>query len=462
MSIVRCSHCGTANRVGSNFCNRCGTELRTSDRPQTNPTMPDDQSNPPQSEFGAGGSDITTSENEPTLDEASSDARPQSVSSIELDSQIGQTAEQSSIEDNPELQGHHSTRMVTGIQGLLDPMRISTAGTIENQPDRSQVIPPSLTVSVDQLRRIRQRIADDPTLVEHHLHLPLRTTVRLRLPWLFGLLALAIIVPLLFSFTAPVGEARRWPGVVEAHTAIENLPLNSAVWIFWAYDPATAGELDLVAQPAVAHLMERNAQVHIVTLLPAGLATARRLWSRAAADFRSGATPAPAIWSETFLPGGASALAFLAGASGTALANEAALANQQPKLALVVAAHTEEVQQWLELVQTEVHLPTVAFTGAGADLAARPYLASGQLQGLVSGFDGAAAYHQLREQRFSPIHTARFAKQLIAQNWGHVALIVILILGNLRALWLGEHRQSNHVQHIGHDRDDYEREVSRG
>ena len=31
MSTIRCPHCGTANRAGSNFCNRCGTDLRTDD-----------------------------------------------------------------------------------------------------------------------------------------------------------------------------------------------------------------------------------------------------------------------------------------------------------------------------------------------------------------------------------------------------------------------------------------------
>ena len=30
MSTIRCPHCGTANRVGSNFCNRCGVDLRDS------------------------------------------------------------------------------------------------------------------------------------------------------------------------------------------------------------------------------------------------------------------------------------------------------------------------------------------------------------------------------------------------------------------------------------------------
>ena len=100
----------------------------------------------------------------------------------------------------------------------------------------------------------------------------------------------------------------------------------------------------------------------------------------------------------------------------------------------------EDVQQWLEMVQTETQLPVIAFTGAGADPIVRPYLASGQLAGLVSGFDGAAAYQQLRDRRFGRLPSTRYTAQLIAQNWGHIALILLLLLGNLRALWLGGKR----------------------
>ena len=38
MSVQRCPHCGTANRVGANFCNGCGTDLRESAPPPVAPT----------------------------------------------------------------------------------------------------------------------------------------------------------------------------------------------------------------------------------------------------------------------------------------------------------------------------------------------------------------------------------------------------------------------------------------
>ena len=120
------------------------------------------------------------------------------------------------------------------------------------------------------------------------------------------------------------------------------------------------------------------------------------------------------------------------------------LVTQRPALAIVVAAQAEDVQQWLEQVQPLAPAPVVAFTGAGADPILRPYLASGQLQGLVSGFDGAASYQQLRARplnyTLNYAGDGRWLQQLVAQNWGHVALLLILLLGNLRGLlWGGSH-----------------------
>jgi hypothetical protein len=149
-----------------------------------------------------------------------------------------------------------------------------------------------------------------------------------------------------------------------------------------------------------------------------------------------------------YLPGGAAALTLLAQSPQSALIGHTdrtafllgPLVTQRPALAIVVAAQAEDVQQWLEQVQPLAPAPVVAFTGAGADPILRPYLASGQLQGLVSGFDGAATYQQLRARPLNYTWDGRWLQQLVAQNWGHVALLLILLLGNLRGLlWGGSH-----------------------
>ena len=70
----------------------------------------------------------------------------------------------------------------------------------------------------------------------------------------------------------------------------------------------------------------------------------------------------------------------------------------------------------------------------------QPYLESGQLAGLVSGFDGGAAYQALRTE---PLSAQAQRKQMLAvgvQNGGAVALLIILAAGNMARLFRRERR----------------------
>ena len=82
-------------------------------------------------------------------------------------------------------------------------------------------------------------------------------------------------------------------------------------------------------------------------------------------------------------------------------------------------------------------LPVVAFTSAVADPVLRPYFDSEQLRGLVSGFDGAYSYQALRLQSSSQGMNPNLIQQVVAQNWGQLALLAVLVMGNLVGWWKG-------------------------
>jgi hypothetical protein len=130
-----------------------------------------------------------------------------------------------------------------------------------------------------------------------------------------------------------------------------------------------------------------------------------------------------------FLTGGAAALPLVAQDLDRALGLAAGA--DAPLLAVVFAAQPEDVQQWLELVQPVNALDVVAVTGAAGDPALRPYLASGQLAGLVAGFDGARAYQSLRDTPLDAPDRARLDLQSGLQSWGGAVLLLVLLLGNL-------------------------------
>jgi hypothetical protein len=143
----------------------------------------------------------------------------------------------------------------------------------------------------------------------------------------------------------------------------------------------------------------------------------------------------------TYLPGGAAVLPLIARAPALGLLEDPtqgsmvrSILERPAALHVLVAPHAEDVQDWLEQVQPLTAVPAVAVTGAGADPLLRPYLDSGQLRGLTSGFDGAYHYTQLLEP-FAPASSpAWLAVQQTLQNWGHWAVITLIALGNLAAM----------------------------
>ncbi len=429
MSIVRCPHCGTANRAGSNFCNGCGTELRSSDRPAPPPEPPAPADPLPPTDL-PGGHAVPDAPGDPAaaepLDDAPSFAdQPWLRLEFEPDEAspdpTGQAAE-----------AEGRVRLVTGVQGLLTPIRIATnIGDGDPVPTAATTTPDEL--AAEELRLVRGLMAESPSLVNYQVPTAPAGASTLRVGWIAGLLLLAIGLPALLRLDGLAGTPNRWPGVDAAFATVQATAADAPVLVLWAYDPATAGELDLAMAPVMRHLLARRTRPAVVSLLPGGIAAARRLIAevRTAPGGLAQAADLGRPVTYTYVPGGAAVLPlFLRDATAAGLPATAA----RPDLVVIAAAQAEDVQQWLEQVQPLAPGPVVAVTGAGADPLLRPYLASGQLAGLVSGFDGAYAY-QLRLDPFAGAENMpRLAQQVALQNWGQLAILAVIVLGNLVAL----------------------------
>jgi hypothetical protein len=345
-------------------------------------------------------------------------------------------------------------RLVANVQGLLDPVRVFSEPTDEEHlPALPPFGPPPLDLNAEQVRRLRTILTEEPLLADA-ITAPVAPLPALRTRWIALLVTAVVCLPFLLGEPPTANGVQAWPGVAAAYETIQALPPGASVLLLWAYEPATAGEMDLLALSLVAHLAERESQPVVISLLPTGLATARRLFAQATAPEVQDSAVQLAVGQEQFvtggfLSGGAAALALVGQDlptglnQGVTVGAAAAPDPERPVLAILLAAQAEEVQQWLEQTQPLNELPVVAFTSASADLILRPYWESGQLAGLVGGFDGAAAYQQLRAGSPSPLVAERFARQLSAQNWGQAAFVLLIVLGNL-ALLLGRAREGEH------------------
>lgn len=453
MSITRCPHCGTANRAGSNFCNGCGTDLRNPDaRPATpdapGAALPEAPSEAPPPEKPARSRPKRARPERPASPPPEPPpADPALIDQpwLRLEFAPGDAPEEALPAADTEGDATE-TRLISGVQGLLAPIRVATnIGDDDPIPAAVAPLPPTTDLSAEQIRLIRTLMAEAPGPAAPPGP-PLRPA-RLSVGWISWLLALAIAAPALLLFGAPHGTPALWPGVDQAHTTIQALAPDTLVIVYWAYDPATADEINLAMRPVMEHLIERRVRLAVVSTLPGGPAMARRLIAQA----RTGAARPSALelaaetsWPVTYsyLPGGAAVLALAARDPLAALLEDPAhvleatqhAVARPPGLVVVAAAQAEDAQLWLEQVQPLERTPVIAVTGAGADPILRPYLDSGQLRGLVSGFDGGYSYQQLLEPFTAHNSPPWLGAQVVLQNWGHLALIVVIVLGNLAAL----------------------------
>lgn len=447
---VNCSHCGADNPPGALFCIRCGAEMASDQmrtpRQDSAGQATSNRAKTDAPSAGAGHDEPSIEQileaaerSDPVVDSTSGADDPQPVSEAQQPTVL--PAAPPPVP--PPVQFPTESILPAG-QSFLEPVVVS--GELVRDLLDAVGVSPSSRLNPDRQREVRLLMTGDSEMATSP-PFPVQRPLSLRSAWVFALLALAVIVPLVFGWVQPAGQVQQWPGVESAYTAIASLPPASTILVNWAYDPASAGELDMVALPAISQLLEGGHQSLLFTTQPAGIGAAQRLYARASTGLasQSGKQSLSRPRASIFLSGGAAALPLvgldLQQVFAPSLGEVAPSMNVAPALVLVLAAQADDVQQWLELAQPLDHLPVVALTAASAELLLEPYLDSGQLTGLVSGFDGAVAYQALRSTPLAIADEQTLQRQVVAQNWGQFALLAVILIGNLAAL-LGRGRSA--------------------
>lgn len=462
MATSDCPHCGYGNPISAQFCVQCGTIIAGQKPPSVSsgesanePDARDDdqESAPPLNGEEGPEQQPSTASSDPDF----SESRPQlAAAEDETDEDSdGQGAVRGSSQAGP---------LLRGIGGLLepaDPLSYIMSGSGANDPTVDRPIAPSaeLAANEEERRDLRRLFSEElptavgavPDIVASVAEPSQKGDGLQRRFWLEVILLLGMAGALLWWAPGPPGGAgpHALPGLQQAHRQVDTLQPNSLVLVNWAYDPATAGEMDLVAQPIVEHLLQRQAKLIVFSQLPGGPATARRVIARAEASLqRPSRTQITAnlVIEGGYLPGGSASIPLLGVAPARALPVDptwvdlrerfriAELGEAGPALTVVIAARAEDVRRWLEQVQPLNGGTVIAATSAVVDPSVRPYLHSGQLAGLVSGWDGGGAYVRRLERARSVEEQARSLRHAGGLNWGVGILIVAVLLGNLAGL----------------------------
>jgi Double zinc ribbon len=268
-----------------------------------------------------------------------------------------------------------------------------------------------------------------------------------RLPWWItcALLILAVGVPLLLDQPLVDRSIEASPSVKALYEAIESLPGNAQVLVAVDYDPSTSGEMDIVAQSIVGHLMDRQAQIVTVSLLPAGPATAENVVKEAAAgysDYLAG--DGRRYVNLGYLPGQAAAVRLMGESLPDALPRDfegrqvtelAALggitSTQSFDLIVELAAASDTLQWWIEQAAAPYSVSMVAGVSASVEPIARTYYETDpqQLKGVTGGVPGAASYESLHSggAGLEPQMAARLDSLLA----GQVLVILVILAGTI-------------------------------
>jgi hypothetical protein len=340
-------------------------------------------------------------------------------------------------------------RLITGVQGLLEPSAVAALPDVDpasfpvSQTTLASRAGERSPVDDAELRLLRRLMNVAPVQAAAPVDAPTAPHRSLRMPLLFCLLALGLLLPILVLPPGPSGAAHVWPGVADAFSTVQALPPGAHVLTYWAYDPATAGEMDFVVEPILTHLVEQQSQLIVASPLPGGMPLFARELNRVATAARLDyLDPLPVEIG--FLPGGSAVLPLLGqdwpGALDPATAAIRADVVARPvDLSLVVTARAEEAQRWLEQVQPLNRAPVIVVSSAAAGPMLRPYVDSGQVRGLVSGFDGSSAYWSLLTgvddgSAVPATSLLQLRRWLVYQNWGHGIVVLVIVAANIHAL----------------------------
>ena len=255
-------------------------------------------------------------------------------------------------------------------------------------------------------------------------------------PFIYMLMALAVLLPFFVPDIANPSLRTFGTPAENFYNTIQNLQPNSVVVVSFDYDPGSAGEMDLLANAIVPHLMGQHTKIIAMSTSETGAQIAQRVLDTAARgkpEYKYGTN-----YVNFYLPGSEAGLSLLAtdGFTNfkdwnqkqtldkfTGFASVRTLPNV--KLVIELAGAIEPLQMWVEQVQMRAGTPIAAGVSAAVEPRARAYRDAKQLVALLSGPLGAAQYETLSGQRGQAVISAG------AQSTAQLVLIGLIVLGNL-------------------------------
>jgi hypothetical protein len=251
--------------------------------------------------------------------------------------------------------------------------------------------------------------------------------------FIFLLVGLAVIVPMLIPFHFPVDITRP---VRNVYDLIESLPAGSIVLMSADYDPGSEAELYPATEALIEHCFRKDLKIYMMGLWPAGSDLGNVALDTIAPRYNK-------VYGEDYLnagyrPGGQIMLLSLGRNFGDIVRvdyrgtpidsmplGRAVKSSRDIALVMTFSAGDPGVLHWILYFHARYGVPICAATTAIMAPAQYQYLSSHQLVGLLGGLKGAAEYETLVGRK------GRGIQGMDSQSIVHVLLVIFIGLGNV-------------------------------
>ena len=250
--------------------------------------------------------------------------------------------------------------------------------------------------------------------------------------WIFLIVGLLVLVPLMFPVKLPLTISPRVQGFVDA---IDAVPDGSTVLMSCDWDPGGRPEMQPMTRTALRHLFRKNCKVVITVLWNGGPGivdeTCRGIADEMGKQYG-------VDWINLGYKAGNEAVMVLMGQgvantfprdhSGAASSSFPIMRGVRDyssfPLLVSISSGFPGTKEYVQQVQGRFHIKMVAGVTAVSAPEYYPYLQSGQLLGLLGGMAGAAEYEKARGE------SGNATRSMGPQSFAHLFVAFCILAGN--------------------------------
>jgi len=252
--------------------------------------------------------------------------------------------------------------------------------------------------------------------------------------WIFLIIGMVVMVPLFYPLGLPIRATKT---TQQAYDAIDALPKGSKVLLSCEYGPSTKPEIHPMTLAVLRHLFKNEHKVYVTCLWPDGQFLAEEALDEVGSG-EFGLTYGKDFVLLGFRPGNEAVVKgivsdlrklYTIDARGTKLTEipmmEGINRFEDFDFLFSASAGYPGTIEWVQYAVDPTDVPMSTGTTSIQVNEVMPYVAAGQVQGILAGMPGAAEYEALID--VPGIGTSGMDAQSIA----HLVIVIFIVLGNI-------------------------------